>query len=483
MVATKPRRRGSSTNSPRSGRRPPLPPDVLQFQRFCAELQVEDGSPLLLYPEELDILGPYFEGATETVVLLTKKNGKSTLIAALALYHLLTTPFANCIIVAAARDQAQLIMDQARPMIRQSPALQKHVRARLREIVSLIDGGKIRVLASDEDTADGQLPSLAIVDELHRHKTSDLYGVLHDGLDARQGQMITISTAGASTATPLGEIRRKAYEMPGFVRDKERRTSTVRSADGSFAFFEWCLNSDDDPDDLALVKIVNPAPWQTLERLARRKASPSMTPWRWLRFACGVWTEGEEPGIDPELWDPLAVPGLEIPEGSGDVMCVDVAERGASTAIALVVASEEGYSAKVEYLRTTTKAKVEARIRELYLHHPVREIAYDTEAFGRSAELLLDEGLPMVEFPQSNVRMVEASATLHKLMEEGRLHHDGDPELRAQAMAVRVKDTERGWRYAKSLNSPSPVDGLFALMIALHRAETESPGEPLFSFR
>jgi phage terminase large subunit-like protein len=484
MVATKPPRRGSSTNSPPSGRRPPPPAEVAQFQRFCAELRVEDGSPLLLYPEELEILGPYFEGATETVILLTKKNGKSTLIAALALYHLLSTPFANCIIVAAARDQAQLIMDQARPMIRQSAALQKHVRARLREIVSLIDGGKIRVLASDEDTADGQLPSLAIVDELHRHKTSDLYGVLHDGLDARQGQMITISTAGASTASPLGEIRRKAYEMPGFVRDKERRTSTVRSEDGSFAFFEWCLNSDDDPDDLKLVKIVNPAPWQTIDRLKRRKESPSMTPWRWLRFACGIWTEGEEPGIDPQLWDPLGVLGLDIPEGSGDVMCVDVAERGESTAIALVMADGDSYTVKVEYFRTTTtKAQVEARVRELYVHHPVREIVYDTQAFGRSAELLLEEGLPMLEFPQSNERMVQASATLHKLMEEGRLHHDGDPELRAQAMAVRVKDTERGWRYAKTLNSPAPVDGLFALMIALHRAETESPGEPLFSFR
>ena len=26
-------------------------------------------------------------------------------------------------------------------------------------------------------------------------------------------------------------------------------------------------------------------------------------PGRWLRFACGIWTEGEDPAIDPKAWD------------------------------------------------------------------------------------------------------------------------------------------------------------------------------------
>ena len=65
-----------------------------------------------------------------------------------------------------------------------------------REIVSVRDDGRVRVLASDVDTADGVIPTLALVDELHRHKSADLYGVFRDGLGPRGGRMITISTAG-----------------------------------------------------------------------------------------------------------------------------------------------------------------------------------------------------------------------------------------------------------------------------------------------
>jgi phage terminase large subunit-like protein len=57
-----------------------------------------------------------------------------------------------------------------------------------REIQSLSDEGVVKVLASDVDTADGVIPTLAIVDELHRHKSADLYGVFRDGLGPRSGR-------------------------------------------------------------------------------------------------------------------------------------------------------------------------------------------------------------------------------------------------------------------------------------------------------
>jgi phage terminase large subunit-like protein len=56
------------------------------------------------------------------------------------------------------------------------------------------------VLAADVDTADGVIPTLALVDEMHRHKSAGLYGVFRDGLGARDGQMLTISTAGDNEA-------------------------------------------------------------------------------------------------------------------------------------------------------------------------------------------------------------------------------------------------------------------------------------------
>jgi phage terminase large subunit-like protein len=114
------------------------------------------------------ILRDYFAGTRQTLVIVPKKNGKSTLVAALAIFHLLVTEDAEGYIAANARDQAALILNQARKFIRSTPGLRDHLTMKVREIVNDDDAGFVRVLAADKDTADGVIPTLAIVDELHR---------------------------------------------------------------------------------------------------------------------------------------------------------------------------------------------------------------------------------------------------------------------------------------------------------------------------
>ena len=194
--------RSSTTNS--SSVASASPRDLDSFERFCGLLTLEDGRPFALEPFQRVMLRDYFAGTTETLILISKKNGKSTLAAALALHHLATTPDAECVIAAASRDQAAILFGQARGFIRRAPALELRMRPTQREIRSLRDDGRIRVLASDVDTADGVIPTLAIVDELHRHRSADLYGVFRDGLGPRSGRMITISTAGDDSESPLG---------------------------------------------------------------------------------------------------------------------------------------------------------------------------------------------------------------------------------------------------------------------------------------
>ena len=99
---------------------------------------------------------------------------------------------------ASSRDQATILYDAAVGFVRRSEALRDRMVTKrgYREIRSLRDAGRIRVLAADVDHADGVIPTLALVDELHRHKSTELYGVFRDGLGPRRGQMVTISTAG-----------------------------------------------------------------------------------------------------------------------------------------------------------------------------------------------------------------------------------------------------------------------------------------------
>jgi phage terminase large subunit-like protein len=287
------------TISPSEG--PLVSSDLDAFERFCGALTLDNGRPFVVEPFQRTMLGDYFAGARESVILIAKKNGKTTLMAALALFHLLTTREAECLIAAASRDQAQIMFDAAAGFVKRSEGLQARltVRRGYREI-RMPAGGRIRVLAADADTADGVLPTLALVDELHRHKSVELYSVFRDGLGPRDGRMVTISTAGDTDESPLGVLRNRAYQLP---MQRDGAYHYARSADGAFVLHEWALEPGQDRDDLGLVKGANPASWHTIESLRERRDSPSTTDWLWARFACGVWVRGGvQQWLSREAW-------------------------------------------------------------------------------------------------------------------------------------------------------------------------------------
>jgi phage terminase large subunit-like protein len=266
--------------------------DLDTFVRFCeTNLTTEDGHPLVIEPFQRSILADYFDGAREVVVLVGKKNGKSSLLGALSIFHLLTVPFAEVVVVAAARDQAGVLLRQVVGYVRRSPALKQRLKVVQREVRNDDLGGRIRVLASDSDTVDGQLPTLVLVDELARHKSEEIYGILRDGLGPRDGQLIAISTAGDDESSPFGRLRAAAHALPEFAADPDNRAHKYARANG-FAFHEWSLDPGDDVSDLGLLKLANPASWvdeTSCERGAtpRRRSRGSSSDLRTPMFARG----------------------------------------------------------------------------------------------------------------------------------------------------------------------------------------------------
>jgi hypothetical protein len=69
------------------------------LDRFCgfAErfLTDEQSRPLVIEPWQRKLLSDYFDGTRELVVIVSKKNGKTSLFAALALWHLISAAFAD----------------------------------------------------------------------------------------------------------------------------------------------------------------------------------------------------------------------------------------------------------------------------------------------------------------------------------------------------------------------------------------------------
>ncbi len=446
---------------------------------FCGpngHLTVENGEPLILEEFQLTMLADYFAGATETLTLVPKKSGKSTLMAGLALFRLVTLADADIVIAAASRDQAGILFGQAAGFVRRSAWLRERVRPTMRELRSRRDAGAIRVLAADVDTADGWLGDLAIVDELHRHKSAELYGVLRDGLGPRGGQMLTISTAGDDEESALGVMRQAAYQLATVKRDGAYRY--CRSADGAYAMHEWALDDGEDRDDMAVVKRANPASWQTEDALRRRHDSPSMTPWGWARFACGVWVRGESTAIQPGEWDALAEAGLTIPPGSPVWVGLDLGWKIDTTALVPVWLEREDRRvvADVTVLQPPGDGSllddrlIVGRLLELADRYRVEAIVYDPAAGGQQMvqQLEREHRLTFVEHSQDSSPIAKADAQLMEAIRRKAIVHDGDRTLRAHVLnAVEKPLGGERFRFDRPSRGPrKPNDALRALSIA-----------------
>ena len=128
-----------------------------------------------------------------------RKNGKSTLLAGLALYMLTSDGEGGAEVYSTATKyaQARLLFDEAHNMIKQSPALSKHFRKRKSDLYYEPAMSKFQPLARNSDTLDGLNASFVIMDELHGVKDRNLYEVMRQSMAARrQPLLIMITTAG-----------------------------------------------------------------------------------------------------------------------------------------------------------------------------------------------------------------------------------------------------------------------------------------------
>ena len=472
--------------------------DLAVFDRFCAAIELEQGGPMELEPFQQRILTDYFHGARETLVLLPKKNGKSTLLAALALFHLLTTPDAECVIAAASREQAMILFDAAVGFIRRSPGLGRRLKTQggYRQIRNLKDSGRIRVLAADVDTADGVRPTLALVDELHRHRSADLYGVFRDGIGPRGGQMITISTAGDNEGSPFGLMRTDARQLPDQRRDGAYLRA--RTQDRGYVLHEWALDRDADVDNLDLVKQANPASWQTVDRLRERHDSPSMLPHQWLRFACGIWASQDAWWITGEDWATLETTDTIEP---GDKVTIGFDGSRVSDATALIVCRlEDGLLQPAGVWEQprhdnagweVPAGEVDAALADTmnrfkvvrgYFDPPL----YQTEIDGWAREY---GEQAVMRYHTSKARMMQAVERFRTDVAGQKIRHAGDSRLTRHVLNAQVRETRGGYWLAKSRpSSPDKIDAAVAAVLAYEaRADVlatnqHRPATPLLTF-
>ena len=217
------------------------------FQAWAADLILDTGEPWRLEPFQQAFVRDLFEGWPECWLIVPEGNGKTTLLAGLALYHAESRPFAVVPVAAASREQAEIMYRQAEGFVLRSPRLHEPVHSDIQAAKGKLKtevprfacmegyrrivhhgGGRIQIFASDDRTGDGIIPTLGIIDELHRQRDLSLYRTWAGKLLKRDGQIVAISTAGEpgsdfeSTRSAHHRDRRDE-EAPGRLHPRDHR--------------------------------------------------------------------------------------------------------------------------------------------------------------------------------------------------------------------------------------------------------------------
>lgn len=465
------------------------------FEWWSRRLILDNGEPWALDVYQQQVASDVFGGVRETWLVVPEGNGKTTFLAGLGLYGLRFAPDALIPIAASSRDQARIMYRQAKGFLRRSklddPGFSFEAFDGYRRVDLRVPGktkrgavaGSIEIHAADAGTGDGIIPfPFAILDELHRHRTLELYETWRGKLDKRDAQLLAISTAGE----PDGD-----FEL---TRERIRRETPVVMSEPGFtwcrsdeiAFHEYMLEDGADAADVDAVKRCNPLPSITVESLGAKRRSPTMSDPHWKRFVCNLATRQVEAWIDHVVWQESLEADALIPDDVEVTVGVDVGLVHDATAVVVAWKRPDDGRVLLEARvwdpregRTVDLAEVEEHLRSLHDRFRVAGVLYDPRFFERSAQELADEGLVMVTMQQNSSDMADAYQGFYAALLEGRVRHAGDPVLTAHVMATAAEMTDRGWKVRK-LRQSQRIDACVASVMALWGAESMSAPEQFF---
>lgn len=178
------------------------------IETFCKQAEGEIGKPIKLelfqkaYIQALFGFIYRYTGLrrfNETMFLVGRKNGKTTMLSAIALYMMIADGegSAECYSVATKKDQASKAFKSACAMRAQSPEIRAIVNKRRSDMYMPTTFSSFEPLSSDSDTLDGLNAHLVIIDELHAIKDRNLYDVMKQSTSSRrQPLVVMITTAG-----------------------------------------------------------------------------------------------------------------------------------------------------------------------------------------------------------------------------------------------------------------------------------------------
>jgi phage terminase large subunit-like protein len=402
-----------------------------------------------------------------------RKNAKSTLCAALGIYHLIVdrSDSAPQIISAAGdKKQARMVFDEAKRMVLASPELSAVCQVFRDEIRCSLTNGVYKVVSADAGLAHGLNPSVVIVDEYHVHKTSDLFVALTSGSATRsQPLTLVITTAGHNKESPLGVL----YEYG-------RRVQSGEVVDPSFGFTWYGPNEGEEFDykDPAKWELFNPS-WEIMNPEEFASTAAHTPESEFIRYRLNGWTSTANAWFPAGAFENRADLDKHLEDNDVIVIGFDGAWKGDSTALVATRLSDFHqevlgvWEAPVDDPHWRTPVDdVKKCIRDAFKRFTVKEMAADPFRFEQTLLELQEEGFPVIEFPTNSLaRMIPATQAYYDAVMDESLTHDGNLTLQRHIANTVLKADNRGARITKEHRaSKRHIDLAVAAVISHHRA-------------
>jgi len=455
-------------------------------------------------------------------VEVPKKNGKSALASAIALYLLVADkePGAEVYCAATTRDQAKIVYREAANMVSRSPALQSCLKVQSSRSNIEYESAKsfLRAISAEAGAHEGIDIHGLVFDELHALKDREFWDVLEYGMRARQQPLLFIITTAGVDRTTIG------FELHEYAK----RVIEGKPENQDDAFFALIYAADEDSTDAEYW--TRPEQW--------RKANPSMghlfsesdmaamceeakrrpaARGNFLRRLLNVWTESRTAWLNQVDWqacgwgvdDPVRwrADQMELLKGQQCFGGLDLGSTGDFTALVLWFQSQddapsvllpwfwlpaEGHWKQDTQRRalhdawiragfiTTTPGNaadydhIRADIKAIADQFGIRDLAIDTVFQGAqlSTQLGEQDGMNVIAFRQGFLSMAAPTKEFEERVLRHTLAHGNNPVMDWMAANVAV-DTDKVGNLKPvkpERKSPFKIDGMVCVVMALGRA-------------
>ena len=451
---------------------------------------------------------------------VARKNAKSTLLSAIALYMLAADGEVGAEVYSAAttHKQAKIVWQDAKSMVQKSAGMRQHFGIDTNALnISITDhGSKFEPLHSKGETLDGLNVHCAVNDELHAQKKRDLYDVLESATGSRTQPLIfNITTAGYNKAGICFELRSYLTKILQRILVDETFFGVIYTLDVARG-----KHKADEPMNRKVWRKANPNygvsvyPFD-MERLARKAEESPASMNTFLTKRLNIWCNAETAWMNMQDWDKCADvslkesdffefdlwPGIDLAskidmncvanlykktiDGETHVYCFphfylpEAAIQQASNS------QYDGWRRRGLLIQTPGNIidmdLIERDVVELRDGRNLREVCFDP---GHNATQwaghLEDEGLEMVEVRPTVLNFSEPLKWWQALVKDGRFHHDGNEIMTWMVSNVVVQMDFKDNIYPRKERNENKIDGPVAVCLAMNRllADENATSDP-----